>query len=146
VIALTSVATEWLNTLVGLYRLVQEVTPLDDRESVPYSTILVTKVKYPSFDNLALSDQRDLIAACFLAVDRYNAADVPAHRTPYLLKEARGLRLAEHDAIINVIAEIDAELRAARDRESAVQAPLEQHAGLVPVSAGYTVHPAHNLA
>ncbi len=113
-IALASAATEWLNTLVGLYRLVQSATPLDDQDSIPYSTILVTKVKYPSFDDLALSDQRDLIAACFLAVDRYNAGSVPAHRTAYLLKEARGLRLAEHDAIINVIAEIDANLRAAR--------------------------------
>jgi hypothetical protein len=123
-IALTFAATEWLNTLIDLYRLVQAVTPLDDQESVPYSTILVTKVKHPSFDDLPLSDQRDLIAACFLAVDRYNAASVPAHRTPFLLKEARGLCLAEHDAIINVIAEIDASLRAARGQLSTPPAAL----------------------
>jgi hypothetical protein len=127
-IALTSAATEWLNTLIGIYRLAQAVTPLDDQESVPYSTILATKVKYPSFDDLALSDQRDLIAAGFLAVDRYNAASVLAHRTPYLLKEARDLRLSEQDALINTIAEIDACLRAARGQlGTTLSAP--EHAG-----------------
>lgn len=129
-IVLTSAATEWLNTLVGLYRLVQAVTPVEDEESIPYSTILVTKVKYPAFDDLPLSDQRDLIAACFLAVDRYNAADVPAQRTAYLLKEARSLQLTEQDAIINVIAEIDTSLRVARCQLSAAP-PAHTHAAAV---------------
>lgn len=125
---LASAATDWLNTLIDLYRLVQAVTPLDDQESVPFSTILVTKVKHPSFDDMVISDQRDLIAACFLAVDRYNASSVPAHRTPYLLKEARSLRLSEHDAIINVIAEIDASLRTARGQPYAMPA-MSEHGG-----------------
>ena len=136
VIAPTSAATEWLNTLVGLYRLVQAVTPFEDQESVAYSTILVAKVKYPSFDDLVLSDQRDLITACFLAVDRYNAAAVPAHRTPYLLKEARSLRLAEYDAIINVIAEIDASLRTARSQTCVTPSVAAPAAGVSPVHAG----------
>jgi len=113
-IALTSTTTDWLNTLIDVYHLVQTVTPPDDQESIPFSTILAIKVKYPTFDDLALSDQRDLIAASFIAVDRYNASSVPAYRTPYLLKEARSLRLSEHDAIINTVAEIDACLRTAR--------------------------------
>jgi hypothetical protein len=119
-------ATDWLNTVVGIYRTVRAVTPLDDQDSVGYSTILATKIKYPAFDNLELTEQRDLFAAGFIAVDRYNAAGVPDHRTPYLLKEARGLRLAEHDAIINTIVEIDDNLRATRGGSPAAwRAPMD---------------------
>jgi hypothetical protein len=118
-IAQTCSATDWLNIVIDIYLTVRAVTPPDDQESVGYSTILATKVKYQAFDDLELTDQRDLFAASFIAVDRYNSVRVPDHRTPYLLKEARGLRLAEHDAIINTIAEIDDSLRATRGRSSA---------------------------
>jgi hypothetical protein len=109
-----SVATTWLNALVDIYHVVLDVTPADDQESVSFSTVLATKVKHPAFDTLPLSDQRDLLAACFIAVDRYNARHVPDHRTPYLLKEARSLGCGTLDAIIDLIGEIDADLRQTR--------------------------------
>ena len=135
-LAPTCSTTDWLNALSDIYQIVRDVTPAYDQDSVPFSTILAAKIKYPAFDELALTDQRDLIAACFIAVDRYNAGSIPEHRTPYLLKEARSLRLAEHDAIINTIGEIDARLRDARKpgHDSSPEARIDdwvwQEAGL----------------